>query len=203
MKTNILFILFAFVLMSCGNSAAVSEGEKSQQSQPAAKPDSNLPAPVTKSYKTRTGKTITITESHPQGQSLSDISAGFQGEPKTVVEFKDVDPIRKVLVADLDGNGFDEVYIITTGAGSGSYGNVTGLASNADKSLTQIFFPQVEEKGLKKGATFEGYEGHDEFEIVQNTLVRTFPLKTGKTSVRTLRYGLKAGEAGFVLYLKK
>ena len=74
-----------------------------------------------KEYKTKTGKTIIISETHPVGQSLSTIeisTTGFEHDYREVYE--DRDPISDVFVADLDGNGFDEIYIITTSAGSGS-----------------------------------------------------------------------------------
>ena len=152
-----------------------------------------------KEYKTKTGKIINVVETHPQGASLSDISVGLSGNLSSVIKYKDVDPINKVLVGDLDGNGFDEAYIITIAAGSGSYGNVIGVASLNDKSLSQIFMPPVEEKNMKKGGQFEGYEGHDVYEIKENSLVRTFPIKAVKGTKRAVTYKLKAGEAGFKL----
>jgi hypothetical protein len=154
-----------------------------------------------KVYKTKTGKTITVNETHPQGQSLSDISVSFTGNQASTLNYKDADPINKVLLGDLDGNGFDELYLITIGAGSGSYGNIIGVASNADKSLSQIFIPTVEEKDLQKGGNFEGYEGHDVIDIVENSMVRTFPVKSASATKRVIKYKLKAGEAGYLFYI--
>ena len=154
-----------------------------------------------KEYKTGTGKIITVTETHPTGASLSNISVAFKGKPASAVQFTDVDPINKVLMGDLDANGFDEIYIITLSAGSGSYGNVIGLASLADKSLSPIYIPPVEEKDMKKGGNFEGYTGHDEYEIIENSLARRFPIKGTGVTKRSINYKMKAGEAGFVLYI--
>ena len=109
--------------------------------------------------------------------------------------------MNRVLVADLDGDGFSEIYIITLSAGTGSYGNVIGLASLRDKSLSMITFPEVGEGDLKKGAKFEGYEGHDLYEINQNTLVRTFPVKAPKPAKHVVKYRLKAGEASLKLVI--
>ena len=50
---------------------------------------------------------------------------GFEHEFQEA--FADRYPISDVFVADLDGNGFDEIYIIITSAGSGSYGTVMGF----------------------------------------------------------------------------
>ena len=109
---------------------------------------------------------------------------------------EDRDPISDVFVADLDGNGFDEIYIITKSAGSGSYGTVLGFASNKDKSLSMINFPEIR----KGDENFEGYMGHDTFKIEDQKLVRIFPIyNKGDTNEnptggrRKLVYGLFPG----------
>lgn len=82
-----------------------------------------------KKYQTKTGKTIIVLETHLVGRSLSTIeikSNGFEHNFQAVYE--DRHPISDVFLVDLDGNGFDEIYIITTSAGSGSYEMVLGFA---------------------------------------------------------------------------
>ena len=166
-----------------------------------------LPVPVagddaiTREYQTRSGKSLRIEERHPVGQSLSDIAVSSTGFEYNLSEvFKDRDPIKAVHVADLDANGFDEFYIITVSSGSGSYGNVIGLASNKDKSLSMIYLPEVREGD----DVFAGYMGHDDFRLVGSKLVRSFPVylpsdtnnkPTGGT--RQLTYELFPGEAGW------
>lgn len=154
-------------------------------------------------YVTRSGKSLLIEERHPVGQSLSDISITSTGFEHNLSEvFKDRDPVESVHVADLDANGFDEFYIVTVSSGSGSYGNVLGFASNRDKSLSMIYLPEIREAD----ELFAGYMGHDSFRIVDNKLVRSFPVyqpsdtnnkPTGGT--RRLTYGLFPGEAGWQL----
>jgi len=165
------------------------------------------PPEAQKEYKTRTGKRIIISETHPVGQSLSTIRISTKGFEHIYAEtFEDRDPISDVFLADLDGNGFDEIYIITTSAGSGSYGTVLGFASNKDKSLSIINFPEIREGD----ENFEGYMGHDTFKIKDQKLVRTFPIYkqvdtnqnfTGGT--RKLVYGLYPGEAMWQLRVEK
>jgi hypothetical protein len=160
-----------------------------------------------KTYETKTGKTIIISETHPAGQSLSTIEISTKGfEYDDAQTYEDKDPISDVFVADLDGNGFDEIYIIITSAGSGSYGTVLGFASNKDKSLSMINFPEIQESDKN----FEGYMGHDTFKIEDQKLVRTFPIynkddtnqhPTGGT--RKLVYGLYPGEAMWQLKVEK
>ena len=150
-------------------------------------------------YKTKTGKTIIISETHPVGQSLSTIEISTKDFEHNYPEiYEDRDPISDVFIADLDGNGFDEIYIITTSAGSGSYGAVLGFASNKNKSLSMINFPGIQERD----DNFEGYMGHDTFKIEDQKLVRTFSIyNEGDTNKhptggsRKLVYGLYPGEA--------
>ena len=165
------------------------------------------PPQLPKEYKTRTGKTIVVTETHPVGRSLSTIEITTKDFEYNRPEiYEDRDPISNVFIADLDGNGFDEIYIITTSVGSGSYGSVLGFASNKDKSLSMINFPDIQE-GDKN---FEGYMGHDTFAIEGQKLIRTFPIyQNGDTNqnptggMRKLIYGLYLGEAMWQLKIEQ
>jgi heat shock protein HslJ len=97
-------------------------------------------------FRTKTGKRIIVSQTHPAGESLGTIeihTEGFEHNFNEVLE--DRDPISDVFVADLDDNGFDEIYIITTAVGSGGYGSVLGFASNKDKSLSMVHFPEIRE----------------------------------------------------------
>lgn len=168
--------------------------------------ESNAPD-AARQYRTNTGKTIFVSESHPAGRSLSTIevrTGGFEHEFQEV--FPDRDPVTDVFMADLDGDGFDEIYIVTAAAGSGSYGTILGFASNKDKSLSMIHFPDVREGD----ETFEGYMGHDSFTIEGRKLVRMFPVyQEGDTNAnptggrRRLVYGLVPGEAGWQLRVEQ
>lgn len=201
MKNTILFSFLFAGMISCSSNQATSENTTAPKTDAVAGADTN--ATVTKTeYKTNTGKIITVSESHPQGQSLSNITVNFSGDPGSEIKYTDVDPINKVLVDDLNSDGFSEIYIITVSAGTGSYGNVIGLASNSDKSLSMITIPPVEENDMKKGGKFEGYEGHDEYVIIENSLSRTFPIKSANATKRAINYKMKAGEAGYLLYIK-
>jgi len=154
-------------------------------------------------YVTRSGKSLHIEETHPQGQSLSDIHLNSSGFDHNLSEaFEDRDPIKSVYIGDLDDNGFDEFYIITVSSGSGSYGSIIALASNRDKSLSMIHFPTVRSGDER----FAGYMGHDNFHISGNKLIRSFPifLSYDKNSnptggKRQLTYGLYPGEASWQL----
>jgi hypothetical protein len=109
-------------------------------------------------------------------------------------------------IADLDVNGFPEIYVYVTSAGSGSYGSLVGYAVNKGKSMSEIFLPQIADDAKHN----KGYMGHDEFAVVEGTFVQRFPIylsddtnsePSGK--IRQLQYKLKRGEAGWVLRLDK
>jgi len=209
MKTKhvlIIFIVFITLLLlwSCGEVSKKVTGPDIQISPEESKDSSS---DASKEYETKTGKTIIISVTHPVGQSLNTIEISTKDFEHNYLEiYEDSDPISDVFVADLDGSGFDEIYIITTSAGSGSYGTVLGFASNKDKSLSMINFPEIQEGD----SNFEGYLGHDTFKIENQKLVRIFPIyNKGDTNqnptggTRKLIYGLYPGEAMWQLRVEK
>jgi len=107
-------------------------------------------------------------------------------------------------IADLDGNGFPEIYVYVNSSGSGRNGSLVGYAVNRGKTMTEIYLPPVSENAKLRS----GYRGHDEFAVVEGTFVQRFPIfragesnPSGKT--RQLQYKLKQGEAGWILRLDK
>ena len=209
MKFNILIAAaISISMVACNNQGSQEEKPDVAQAppepaQPAspAPPEAPLPPPV-KELKSKTGKVFLFAESHPRGMSLSDISVRFADDKNSEFTASDLDPVSKVLLADLDNNGFDEIYIFTTAAGSGSYGKVHGYASLKDKSLGMVNMPEPSEKDMAKGGNFEGYEGHDEFDIINNELIRVFPVKSDKGTKRTITYKMVPGEAMYQLVIK-
>jgi hypothetical protein len=209
MKYNFLLaVVLSLAVLSCGDQKNEKETSSVSADTPApappvapAPPEAPVPPPV-QEYKTKTGKVFLLEESHPKGMSLSDIKISFADDKNSEFSFSDLDPLSKVLIGDLDKNGFDELYVITTAAGSGSYGNVRGFASLRDKSIGMVNLPELAESDMAKGGKFEGYEGHDEFNIVNNELVRTFPVKSDKGTKRTVVYKMVQGEAAYQLVVK-
>lgn len=131
---------------------------------------------------------------HGPGGKLAPISVEIDG----TVSGAEID--------DLDSNGDPEIYVYVNSAGSGSYGSLVAYAVNKDKSLSEIYLPQIaDDKQHSKG-----YMGHDEFAVLEGTFVLRFPIyregdsnaaPTGGT--RQLQYKLKPGEAGWMLRLDR
>ena len=109
-------------------------------------------------------------------------------------------------IADLNADGSPEIYIYVTSAGSGSYGQLVAYSANNKKSLSEVYLPPLTDD--KKNS--QGYMGHDEFAVVENTLIRRFPVYRDEDSnanptggTRQLQYKLVPGEATWLLKLDK
>lgn len=109
-------------------------------------------------------------------------------------------------VADLNADGSPELYIYLHSAGSGSYGSLIAYAANRRKSLSGIYLPPLDQID----GAISDYMGHDEFAVVENRLVRRFPIyRSGDINAspsggtRQLQYRLEPGEAGWVLKLDR
>jgi hypothetical protein len=109
-------------------------------------------------------------------------------------------------VADLDADGSPELYVYVSAAGSGSYGSLVAYAANQRRSLSEIVLPPLTDM---PGAD-KGYMGHDQFAVVENRLVRRFPVyRDGDTNaapsggVRQLQYKLQRGEAAWRLVVDR
>ena len=114
--------------------------------------------------------------------------------------------VTGVEVADLNGDGSPELYVYVASAGSGSYGSLVAYSANRRKSLSEIYLPPITDHANAA----EGYLGHDQFAVVESTLVRRFPVyKPGDTNAapsggtRQLQYKLRQGEASWVLKLDR
>ena len=109
-------------------------------------------------------------------------------------------------VGDINRDGSPEIYIYVNSAGSGSYGSLVAYSANNKKSLSEIYLPPLEDN--KKAS--QGYMGHDEFTLIENTFARRFPIYLKddanccpKGGTRQLEYKLVPGEATWLLKLVK
>ena len=150
---------------------------------------------------------ITFSVRTPNNSSVNVVTLTTKGLARNEITKKEfMGTVVKAEVGDLNVDGSPEIYIFGISAGSGSYGQFLGLSANNKKSLTEIYMPELAE-GSKE---FKGYMGHDEFALVENSLVRRFPIykpgdinakATGGT--RQIQYKLKKGEGGWILAIDK
>jgi hypothetical protein len=146
---------------------------------------------------------VTFTVSSKGEGSVRQLTIATSGTPQAIAPIRQeiLGSVSGVEVADLDANGLPEVYVFITSAGSGSYGSVEGWALNkGQRSLSTIHMPEL------SGQAAQGYQGHDEFAVVELTLAHRFPIyrpgdsnakPTGGT--RQISYKLVPGEASWQL----
>lgn len=75
-------------------------------------------------------------------------------------------------IADLNSDGKPEVYVSVSSAGSGSYGSLVAYVVEPGAQLSRIFLPDLADDEEAS----DGYMGHDEFAVVETSLVRRFPI---------------------------
>jgi len=109
-------------------------------------------------------------------------------------------------VGDLNVDGMPEVLVYLVSDGSGSYGSLIGYSLLKSGDLLQLELPDL---SLDKKNS-KGYMGHDKFEIVENTLVRNFPVyKDGDSNAnptggtRQLQYKLPKNNGKSLFYLDR
>jgi hypothetical protein len=210
----VLALAAASLLTACGKStpevaAPATESTAAPAAAPtatdsSAAPATGAPAAPAAFDKTLTMKGITFRVTAANDSSAGTVTivpSGLTVTNDTITQEID-GTVVGAEVADLDVNGWPELYVFTRSAGSGSYGSVIGQAVNNGKSLSAIFLPDIAEDAKLA----QGYMGHDEFAIVENTLARRFPIYApGDTNaapsgkMRQVSYALAAGEAGWVL----
>ncbi len=163
--------------------------------------------PTSKEYQTKSGKTWVVSEEKTSSShsTLRVSSKGFTAANDSV-KIEGADPLEQVLQADLNKDGFEEIYLITRSAGSGSGASIHGFSSNKDKSYSGIHVQDVTEKDIAKGGKFEGYMGHDSIFVQGSMLARQFPIyREGDANAapsggkRIVYYTLKPGEAAWQL----
>lgn len=132
--------------------------------------------------------------STPDGNGGYNLSIQPMGEQ--AIERHINDPVIDAAVGDLNEDGSYDILIFTRGVGSGSYGDVVAYSSNEGQSWNEVHFPELSSE-LK-----QGYMGHDKFEVVDNVLVRQFPLylegdtnANPKGKTRQIQYDLQEGGA--------
>ncbi|MBB3697098.1 MliC family protein [Flammeovirga yaeyamensis] len=115
---------------------------------------------------------------------------GLAHDDKITIPFEGT--IVHTYVEDLDLDMSPDVVIV--GRDKNKEGVLVAFSTNNKKSISQVTFNSIkEDAGLS-----EGYQGNDDFAIVETTLVQRFPFyENGKTAgkMKQIQYKLKHGEA--------
>lgn len=161
-------------------------------------------------YTLKSGKSFTIFQ-EPESKYLYDVRVvgnGFLEKTDTIL-FDEIEHVDTVIIADLDSDGFEELYIFTRGFLPGEYDHVFGIMSAEDKSYCEIIFPSIKPEDITPGSLFEGYNGKDVYKIKKNVLERTFLVhKPGDTyenpelGFRIIYYTIEKTDSGIFYKIK-
>lgn len=150
------------------------------------------------------GFELRVTSTNEPGASRVRIEPSGLAAVNDPIEFDHPLPLREVLFEDMNGDGIEEVALVFAGGGSGSRGTARAFSTNGAKSLTEIVIEEPAPEDL------EGYAGGDEFQIMENTFVRRFPVHqpgdeaaNPSGGMRQFQYKLRAGEASWHLRLDR
>jgi len=106
--------------------------------------------------------------------------------------------LHKIIVDDLNEDGFPDLLLCIYNGSNGELGNISAIASNGNNSLEPATFPDI----YTDQKLSEGYKGHDEFTVLVNTLMRSFPFyKPGDTTAaggtKVIQYKMVKAENGY------
>lgn len=182
MKKYIYIALFAISTILLGYTIYYIMSHLEKPSIPivtiSAEESATTTAPVLEDKSTHTtasGKKIKLVETNPVGESLSTITLTTEGFSTTTPIILETNKLTNYLYADLNNDTHEELVIMTTAQGSGSFGEMFVFTTASDTALLPITIPEISEEDTSKGKLFEGYMGHDSFGMMNNNLVREFP----------------------------
>ncbi|MEO6695135.1 MAG: hypothetical protein ABIY50_04955 [Ignavibacteria bacterium] len=203
-KLFIVSLLISTLIISCSDKKPETVVKKDSTEKMTVKKDTAVT--VKKEMTTKTGKQFVIIETKPSF-SVSDYmitGVGFENS-KDTIKYSLKNPMSTAMLADLDKNGFDEVYVITKSTGSGSFEDIIAIASFNDKTFGEIIVEEMP-ADVGKNEKFGGYMGHDSIYINDNKLIREFPVykNSDQNSASTggrrkIIYSLKPNQASYEL----
>jgi hypothetical protein len=123
---------------------------------------------------------------------------GFESEARDL-DFTVEGKIKSIAVEDFNNDGFPDLLLFIYSGADFCKATVIGIASEENKSCVPIFFPDIRDDAKLR----VGYNGHDEFTIIEGNLFRKFPVYnpdnlTGlPTDIkRNIQYRVVKGEKG-------
>lgn len=177
MKKILSVVLLVVSASSCsdGTSMAGAGIERDTASKIITPPGSRSPV-TEKEYNAR-GISYFVREDKSLGASVSRITILAKDSTFTdSLNLGDKDPVETCLIADLDEDHRDELYVITRSVGTGTFAHVFGFMRDEQNKLVAIEVPEISPMDQATGKLFEGYMGHDSIYISKAELIRSFPV---------------------------
>jgi hypothetical protein len=195
-----IFIWVLLFIASCGSGPdryPKNDTSINSDTIPASGTQKVTTAFTEKSYKGK-GVTYRVREDKSLGASVSRITVIASDSTHTdSLNLGDKDPVQTGMLADLDENNQDELYLVTRSVGSGSFAHIAGFMRDDQNKLVAIEVPEITQEDQARGKQFEGYMGHDTVFIRKNMMIRKYPkYNTGDTNdkptggTKEIRYSL-------------
>ena len=133
----------------------------------------------------KTGYRIVCNNKGAEKKTATINPIGFENTAREVsIEIKG--RITGAEVDDLNNDGFPDLVIYVYNGGTKNTGTVIGVKSDNNQGIAPIFFPDIiDDQKLKVG-----YYGHDEFSLMEGTLMRRFPVYDSSDSTNTKLTGI-------------
>lgn len=144
-----------------------------------------------------------VTNNKNEDKNYVTISPIGFGSGARDVSFEVKGRIRKAEIDDLNNDFYPDMVIYVYTNDPNDKGNVIGISSVKNESLTGIVFPDiVDDPKLRVG-----YKGFDTFMLMEGTLMRRFPVYTADSvgaqrtgMYRQIQYKVMPGERGMLSF---
>jgi hypothetical protein len=126
---------------------------------------------------------------------------GFSNTAQRDASFEIKGVVKGAAVDDFNNDGFPDMVVYVYTGKDAEIGSVIGIASQKNESIRPIFFPDI----LDDAKLRTGYKGQDKFQLIEGTLMRSFPVfDTSDTTgvlkplniVRHIQYRVTISENG-------
>jgi len=130
---------------------------------------------------------------------------GFDSKAQRDASFEIKGVVKGAAVDDFNNDGFPDLVIYLYNGKDAAMGNVIAIGSEKNEGIRPIIFPDI----LDDAKLRVGYKGQDKFQLIEGTLLRSFPVydtndSTGVVKplniIRNIQYRVINGENGVLKF---
>ncbi len=118
----------------------------------------------------KAGYRVRCNNKKPEKNNLTIGTIGFESSATRDFDIEIKGRINKAEVDDLNNDGFPDMVLYVINTSDKNKGMVIGVSSSNNERITPILFPDIMDDAKLR----VGYNGEDEFRLLQGTLLRTF-----------------------------
>ena len=200
---NVLLVLCTAVAgVACGRTQVGPRTAQEPPPSPPSPPAATVPTPAEKTtpfHRSLESQGIRFVLDSPNRAAGNTVRIATQGlaNGASVIDRDIPGTVVAAEVADLDADGWPEVYIHIGATARSGRAALVAYSANRRRSLGDIYLPPLEDGP----GTAIGFVGPEEMAVVEPALLRRFRIQGGRT--RQLRYRLHAGDAGWEFRLER